>query len=96
MQADILVDATGNARIVDFGSAAFTRDSNSIESTATDWYYTSRYSAPEVLKEPVQHSKRSDVFAFGMVMIEVGGDKHTSYETASSSCPGFHRGEAVQ
>ena len=92
---DILVDATGNAQIVDFGSVTFARDSNSIGSIVEDWNCKSRYSAPEILKCLGQYSQESDVFAFGMVMIGVGG-RFTPCETASSLYSGFHWGCPVQ
>jgi serine/threonine protein kinase len=68
-----MVDNSGNARIMDFGLATIARDSNSLVSTCDDHGSTFRWAAPEVLgAEPI--SKASDVFSFGMVMIEVRGD----------------------
>ena len=72
-QANILVDAAGNARIVDFGLATVARDSKSLTSTTDEQGITARYTAPEILKGLGCHSKESDVFAFGMVITEVGG-----------------------
>ena len=72
MQANILIDTNGNTRIVDFGLAAVARDTNSLDSTSDDRGITARYSSPEILREGARHSRESDVFAFGMVMIEVG------------------------
>ena len=72
-QANILVDAAGNARIVDFGLATVARDSKSLTSTTDEQGITARYTAPETLKGLGCHSKESDVFAFGMVITEVGG-----------------------
>ena len=63
----------GNARIVDFGLATVARDTNSLDSTSADRGITARYTSPEILIEGKHHSRESDVFAFGMVMIEVGG-----------------------
>lgn len=91
MQANILVDAAGNARIVDFGLATIARDTNSLQSTRGHHGNTPRFTAPEILKDIARHNKESDVFAFGMVVIEVGGDLPTPYKTNSSVDQGFHR-----
>ena len=60
---------------MDFGLATVARDSDSLESTVDDRGTTARYTAPEILKGVGKHSRESDVFAFGMVVIEVGGDE---------------------
>ena len=72
MQANILIDTDGNARIVDFSLSAVARDTNSLDTTSEEWGFTTRWASPEILKEGVFHTMESDVFAFGMVMIEVG------------------------
>ncbi|KAF9789160.1 kinase-like domain-containing protein, partial [Thelephora terrestris] len=69
--ANILVDAAGNPRIGDFGLATIARDSNSLSSTGDHRGTTPRFTAPEILKDIARHSKESDIFAFGMVVIEV-------------------------
>ena len=69
---NILIDATGNAQIVDFALSTVARDSP--ENTPVEQHNTPRYTAPEILKDGAPHSKESDVFSFGMVVIEVGGD----------------------
>ncbi|KAF9789156.1 kinase-like domain-containing protein, partial [Thelephora terrestris] len=76
---NILVDATGQARIVDFGLATIARDSNSLDTTNEHQANTPRFTAPEVLQGRAPHSSKSDVFAFAMVVIEVGGDWPTPY-----------------
>ena len=73
-QANILVDAVGNPRIVDFGLATIARDSKSLETTNDHQATTLRFTAPELLQARAPHSKASDIFAFGMVVIEVGVD----------------------
>ena len=73
-QANILVDGAGNARIVDFGLATIARDTNSLQSTSEHHGNTPRFTAPEILRDIATHSKESDIFAFGMVVIEVGGN----------------------
>ncbi|KAF9641912.1 kinase-like protein, partial [Thelephora ganbajun] len=69
--ANILVDATGNPRIVDFGLTAVARDINSYASSTDGQGNTPRYTAPEILGNSGRYSKESDVFSFGMVMTEV-------------------------
>ncbi|KAF9647918.1 kinase-like protein, partial [Thelephora ganbajun] len=69
--ANILVDATGNARIVDFGHANIAGDIISFVSNTNEQVNTPRYPAPEILGDGGRCSKESDVFSFGMVMIEV-------------------------
>ena len=71
MQANVLIDKNGNPRIVDFGLAVIARDTNSLDSTSDERGLTARYSSPEILMETGRHSREADVFAFGMVMIEV-------------------------
>jgi len=71
-QPNIIVDGSGNPRIADFGLATIARDSNSLVSTSDDPSYTLRWAAPEILGSGKAASKASDIFSFGMVMIEVG------------------------
>jgi len=73
---------------VDFGLATVARDSHSLVNT-DDQGNTPRYTAPEILNG-ARHSKESDVFAFGMVTIEVG-DETTPCKLTSSVGEGFHR-----
>ncbi|KAF9789176.1 kinase-like domain-containing protein [Thelephora terrestris] len=68
--ANILIDANDNPRIVDFGLATVARDSDSLASTSGQMGTTARFTAPEILKGLGRPSKASDVFAFGMVVIE--------------------------
>ena len=66
-QPNILVDGTGNARITDFGLSFAARGPD------TGWCSRSaRWAAPEVLMD-AKYGKGSDVFSYGMVVIEVGG-----------------------
>jgi len=57
---------------------------------------TPRYASPEILRDTGRHSKESDVFAFGMVMIEVGGNGFTSSQMTLSFGEGFHQQSPVQ
>ena len=74
-QPNIMVDESGNARITDFGLAVIARNPHSRRSTSDEGEHTGRWCAPEVLKSERSVSMESDVFSFGMVMIEVGGDR---------------------
>jgi len=68
------VDATGHARITDFSLATIGPVPNSPTGTPDDHGYT-RWTAPEILWYGSPVTKQSDIFAFGMVIIEVGGDQ---------------------
>ena len=68
-QLNILMDASGNARIVDFGLATVTQHLDSIQSSCQRGH-TPRWTAPEVL-DGGKHSEEADIFAFAMVMVEV-------------------------
>ena len=96
MQADILVDAAGHARIVDFGLATVARDSKLLVSTTEKPWCTPRWAAPEILKGVAHHSKESDVSAFGMVVIEVRGHGFTPRKTPSLVYQGFHWQSSVR
>ena len=65
-QPNILVDGSGNARIMDFDSALVAH----MQSTSHQQGYTPRLTAPEVSNDGT-YSKGADIFSFAMVMIEV-------------------------
>jgi len=68
-----MIDESGKARITDFGLSAIARNPHSQRSTLDEDGHTARWCAPEVLRsEPA--SKESDIFSFGMVIVEVGDD----------------------
>jgi serine/threonine protein kinase len=72
-----MVDGSGNARITDFGVAASVQNPDSHRGTPTpdkDCHST-RWCAPELFRGHQPASKESDVFSFGMVVIEVGGGR---------------------
>lgn len=71
-QPNILVDSSGCARITDFGLA---RNQEITYQTTTSYGHTARWTAPEVLGGDGVVSKKADVFAFAMVMIEVRCEK---------------------
>ena len=86
----------GITRLIDFGLATVARDANSLVSTAEEMANTARYTSPEILKDAARHSKESDVFAFGMVMIEVGGNKFAPFQINLFVGEGFHQKSPVQ
>jgi serine/threonine protein kinase len=77
MQSNIMVDASGVVKITDFGLTAIARAFNSLVSTSEKGG-SFRWAAPEVLEMGAAF-KESDVFSFGMVMIEVRDDQSTKY-----------------
>ena len=64
-----MVDASGRARITDFGLA---HNHCAMEETHLTDGGTARWTAPEILEAKGSSSKRADVFSFAMVMVEVG------------------------
>ena len=60
----------GRAHVTDFGLSTVFTDSETGKSIKNG--HTVRWSAPEILNKQVPVSTRSDVFSFGMVVIEVG------------------------
>jgi len=63
-----MVDASGRARITDFGLAL---KYNTAGETCVALGGTERWTAPEILEEKGSLSKSADVFSFAMVMVEV-------------------------
>ena len=76
MQANVVVDASGNARITDFGSTRISQDRILPESADDRQGFTFRWAAPEVLRDDSQVTKESDIFSFGMVIIEVQSERY--------------------
>ena len=70
-QSNVLVDATGHARITDFGLAAVTRDPDSMWGASTEYGQNARWIAPEILGNRGTYSKEADIFSFAGVAIEV-------------------------
>ena len=70
-QSNILVDATGRARITDFGLAMVTQNPDSIQNGEVADGQSVRWVAPEILDDRGTFSKEADVFSFAMVTIEV-------------------------
>ena len=65
------MDASGNARITDFGLAAVTQDLDSLRGGPDECGDGARWIAPEILDNRGMYSKEADVFSFAMVTIEV-------------------------
>jgi len=63
-----MVDASGHARITDFGLA---HNHDDEEGTYVALGGTERWTAPEILEEKGSLNKSADVFSFAMVMVEV-------------------------
>ena len=69
-QSNVLVDADGYARIMNFSLATVATDVDSEQSPSDQRFGSEQWSAPEVLEDGAT-SKKTDIFAFAMVMIEV-------------------------
>lgn len=78
--ANILIDDQGHALLADFGLAALMRDFTSTQTTSTTQHHhgkgTTRWMAPELLNPELfgtssRHTEKSDIYAFGMVMLEL-------------------------
>jgi serine/threonine protein kinase len=81
-EPNILIDDNGHACVSDFGLASIAHGKYST-GVRSDKGHTVRWSAPEVLFGTVPASKQADMFAFGMVVIEVRCD-------ARYQVPGYH------
>ena len=73
MQPNIVVDGTGNARIVDFGLTRIIRDPSSVASTSGAHGFTPWWTAPEIFRDDISANRKSDVFSFAMIIYEVRG-----------------------
>lgn len=72
LQENILVSASGRARIADFGMSAIRHDKElSITITSTIAGFTYRWAAPELLEKNRPATRASDVWAFASVCYEV-------------------------
>ena len=67
-QSSILVDHDGHARLADFELPSIVHEVNSAE---LENGYTTALAAPEILEGADGITPEADVFAFGMVVIEV-------------------------
>ena len=98
MQANILVDHIGRARITDFALARPSCDRGSARrATETRDYYT-RWTAPEVLEDMEPPTKEADIFSFSMVMVEVR-HRHAPHNNPWPTCyfdEGLHWSSSIQ
>ena len=69
-QPNILINHDGHACLTDFGFSSVVRGMDSVSVTEVQGY-TPRWAAPEVLGGGDKNTWEADVFAFGMVMVEV-------------------------
>lgn len=78
--ANILVSDDGHALLADFGLAAVMRDLTTSQAITTTQYNqgrgTTRWMAPELLNpeafgDVTRHTTKSDIYALGMVMLEI-------------------------
>ena len=67
---NILIDGSGYARVCDFGLASIAHGKYTT-GIKSEKGHTARWSAPEILFGECTTSKQADIFAFGMVVIEV-------------------------
>ena len=65
-----IVEDAPHARIADFGIAIVTKNLDSARPATYQGHHTPTWSAPEVLSGE-NPSKESDVYSFGMIMVEV-------------------------
>lgn len=79
-QPNILFDSAGIPRIGDFGASSITFDPVSKNASTPSQAYSLRWAAPEILEaqndESRRPTKKSDVYAFAMVVVEV---RHRHY-----------------
>ena len=75
------MDATGNARITDFGLAVVTQNLESVRKAADECEDSVRWIAPEILEGRGTYSKETDIFSFAMLTIEVCYSQSTRANT---------------
>ena len=95
-QANVLIDRSGKALLTDYGLASINSNPDlTIDSPTLE---NSRWLAPEITNPPHDiESKGADIFAFGMLAIEVFTGKlpfeeYSGSETASRICRGERPG----
>lgn len=89
-QPNILIDNDGRARLTDFGFTSVVREVDSVFITHVQGF-TPRWAAPEVLESGDKNTREADIFAFGMVMIEVGSCACTALDIDDSVTPSRSR-----
>ena len=79
-----MVDGSGNARITDFGITKLVRGTSSIPSGSDGQGESLRWTAPEILEHGGPATVESDIYSFGMVVIEVMQQSISGMTTISS------------
>ncbi|KZV83213.1 kinase-like protein [Exidia glandulosa HHB12029] len=83
---NILVSADGNALICDFGLATILTGDQSAQTFSSFVKGTCRWMAPELFEhDQAKHTKASDVWAFGCVILEVRKESASSF-TSPCQC----------
>jgi len=90
------VDATGHARITDFGIATVIGKMEPIRSDPVVHGNAARWTAPEILSGGVSFSKEADIFSFAMVMIEVSYERAIFVALWLTATPYYRRGLPAQ
>jgi serine/threonine protein kinase len=77
-QRNVVIDQNGRARLTEYGLAPINSDPSFTAFATCDHLGDSRWSAPEIMAPPrkgkvtaIRESKAADVFAFGMLAVEV-------------------------
>jgi len=78
-QPNIFIDITGHAQITDLSLATIIQDTDSLANTTYHQGHAPRWTAPEILWFGSPANKKSDVFSFGMVIIEVWNHQSILY-----------------
>ena len=80
-QMNILFDRTGIPQITDFGVSSITFNPQTNNASTPSDGYSVRWAAPEILEAPNTNLRRptkmSDVYAFGIVVVEVRYNHHS-------------------
>jgi serine/threonine protein kinase len=92
---NILIDAGGRVRLVDFG-LAIDRDPARKAATRTRWKVgTPLYMAPEQLRSPEDVDARADLFSLGVVLLEMLTGKRPAKKGRGFAVPSTLPGAAV-
>lgn len=79
LKENTLVDNHGNAMLCDFGLARILEDDPSGLTTTRSTKYTTRYACPELLMvERARHTLKSDIWAWGCLVLGVSLDYTTT------------------
>ena len=81
---NVLVDAKGTAKVADFGLTE-PMGANGAFIQGSEGPVPIKWTAPEALVVPRVFSQASDVWSFGITVIEVWSDGHTPYSGWSNS-----------